>query len=165
MIDKFREQVNGQHAPEELINSTIEKLHKPRKAKAFVAGVIATGAIVLAVLTMLFIILRPNNVMNYNSISEVSMKDLPQNEQIISEYKSVGGLKVMIRSSQTEEVAPESLISGEKTDIKGYEVFLGINNVNNTYLAAFNKDDINYFIFARGGDKEEFEAYLKEFLK
>lgn len=164
MIEKFKEQVDGQHAPEDLINSTIEKLHKPRRSKAPAIGMLSVCAIVVTAFIMVFVIGHPKNIMNYNSISDASMKDMPQSGQITSEYQSVGEFTVLIRTSETQEVAPESLISGKKTDIKGYEVYLGINEISNSYLAAFTKDDMNYCIFARDGDKEEFEAYLMDLL-
>ena len=46
-----------------------------------------------------------------------------------------------------------------------YNVCLGTDKEESYYLAAFAKADTNYFFYARDCEKDEFEKYLKKFLK
>ena len=72
---------------------------------------------------------------------------------------------MLIKSSKECNVAPEELLAVEKMKIGEYNVCLGTDKEESYYLAAFAKADTNYFFYARDCEKDEFEKYLKKFLK
>lgn len=165
MQDKLRNDINRQHAPERLVNETIEKLHAPQKKKNTVVYALPTVILVAAVLFVCINLSLAKDQMRYNEVSFLVLRDIASEESVEVEYVSLGEGSMVIKKSENGSVAPEELLNGKKTTIDEKDVYLGSDKEGSYYMAAFCIDDIHYFFYARDCEKQEFEKYLKNFLE
>ena len=164
MIDKFRADVEKQHASRELIDATIQKLRQPEKKRCSLVYMIPV-AVIAAALILVFIHLgEDKDVFFYNRMDSFVLRDMTVTDEVKVEHVNVGEGTVMIKSAETN-VAPESLFEGSKSEIESCDVYLGSDEQETFFAAAFTKDGRNYFFYARGCAKKDFEKYMKEFLE
>lgn len=164
MQDKLRADIDSQHAPEWLVNATIEKLHTSRKKKTIVYA-LPTAVLVAAALFVCVSIPFFQTQMRYNQIEFMVMREMAMEEEVEVEHLTLGEGTLTIKSSDTSQVAPEELLQGKTTKVKGIEVYLGCDSEETYYMAAFSKDGVNYYLQARECEKGEFEKYLKNFFE
>lgn len=165
MQNKLRDDINRQHAPERLINETIEKLHRPQKKKKTVIYALPAAVLVAAVMFVCINLSLAQEQMRYSEIEFLVLREMDVEETVETQRIELGEGTLLIKSSQEKNVAPEELLTVEKTKIGEYSVCLGTDSENNYYMAAFTMADTYYFFYARDCEKSEFEKYLKNFLK
>ena len=165
MQNKLREDINRQHAPERLINETIEKLHKPQKKKNTVIYALPAATLVAAALFICINLALAGEQMRYQEVELVVLRDMAMEDDIETKRVELGEGTLLIKSSKECDVAPEELLCVERCEIGAYNVCLGTDKEESYYLAAFTKGDTNYFLYARDCEKDEFEEYLKKILK
>lgn len=164
MVEKFKEEINRQHAPQKLVDDTLRKIHTQKKKKWKPVYMAPVGLAVAAALLLVVNVTTDVTEMNYNIMEEEMIRDIILEENITIEYQEAGEGTIMIRSSAVETVAPESLLAGEVTDINGYSVYLGKNETDHSYSAAFVKEKEYYYLYTKNASQKEFESFLKKFL-
>lgn len=165
MLERFRSDIESQHAPQRLVEETIEKLHKVKKTRN-AAVYVLPGAVIMAAALFFGIFLNvPGGRMNYTEVEYQIFRTNADEEDISTQRIELSEGTILIKSSAVCEVAPEELRVAEKTLIGEYNVCLGINPEGTCYMAAFTKEDIHYFLYGKDCKKSEFEDYLKKILK
>lgn len=165
MQDKLRDAINRQHAPERLINETIEKIHRPQKEKHSMMYALPAAVLVAAVLFVCINLTQAQEQMRYSEVEFLVLRENSMEEGIETQRINLGEGTLLIKSSKEYSVAPEELLTVEETKIGKYNICLGTGKEENYYMAAFTMADTNYFFYARDCEKDEFEKYLKNFLK
>lgn len=82
----------------------------------------------------------------------------------VSLYYEVGGSPVEVELSDTEELAPEELMS-EASRVEKREVYLGQNLKESRFFAAFDMENVHVYLIASHMEKEDFEEMLEKILK
>lgn len=165
MQNKLRDDINRQHAPDRLINETIEKLHRPQKKKNTVIYALPAAVLVAAVLLVCINLSLAREQMRYSEVEFLVLREVAVEETAETQRIELGEGTLIIKSSKEESLAPEELLTVEKTKIGEYNVCLGTDSEKNYYMAAFTMADTHYFFYARDCEKSQFEKYLKNFLK
>lgn len=163
MQDKLRSDIERQHAPQRLIDETIEKLHTPKKKNTTLYGI--AGALAAAVLFVCIQLLPAGDQMRYNEVNVPVLRDMTLMNEYEVERVNLGEGTLVIKSSETTSVAPEELLSGEISVIEDCEVYLGRSSDEIYYMAAFSLGEIQYYFQARDCEKKEFEEFIEKFIK
>lgn len=164
MIDKFRADMDKQHASRELINATIQRLRQPEKKKSPLVYMMPVAVVAVAIILVFIYMGAEKDVFRYNQMDSFVLRDMTVINEAKVEHVDVGEGTVMVKSAETK-VAPESLLEGSKSEIENYDVYLGSDERETFFAAAFTKDGKYYFFYARGCAKKDFENYLKDFLE
>lgn len=223
-MEAFKKDIDEQHAPQALIESTVRKIHKAEERKSgfenveyiekdMISGkkVAFTGFGVVAaclVLAVVFSIGQPKLI--YNEMTafverssqeredfvEISLEEYEQyinadfSEQLadyeiersdimvrydkdgrkIEEdeavlYMKMNGQVMILKISKNNTVAPKELTSGEPSDIDGINIYLGMIEDTNQLVAAFQRENVNYYLICRDMSKKSFEKNIKKFIK
>jgi len=229
-MNEYKKKVDGIHAPEALINATLNKIHEEEKMQEMTGELIKTEAgkpekniirprkwaagftAVAAAAAMVFVIGLSNRNsaqinLIYNTVPETLVRSV-DNEQsensmsaeaygeylgldiqkptenatlvkaeiwvlqegdIITEDEStiiynVDGEQMMIQYSKTKDIVPENLLTGEMSEVNGQPVKLAVSANGKEYMAVFEVGEVTCFMMSYSMEKQEFEAFLSEFV-
>lgn len=164
MLNEFKADIKKQHASPELVDLTMGKIRtEQKKNKTIVYGLPMT-IVAAAVLLVCVFIGGTDRDIYYNEMDAGVLRDVYVSEDVTVEYITVGDGTVMIKSS-TQNIAPDSLLTGQLSVVEKKEVYLGYNEAQNSYTAAFSIGDKNYYLYALGVEKDEFEKFLINMLE
>lgn len=77
---------------------------------------------------------------------------------------NVDGEQMMIQYSKTMDIVPENLLTGEMSEVNGQPVKLAVSANGKEYMAVCETGEVTCFMMSYSMEKQEFEAFLLEFL-
>ncbi len=176
MIEEYRNSINEQHASEQLIQDTLAKMQQvviqpqqpavqmygqraPRKRKRRVGQLVATIAVAVACLGIVFGIHRMNSKEGISYVRVQPAEGIENDVYLGSSAEQPEALASGIRKKQLSGSyqLPQGILDAEPWKIDGTSVFFGYNPDEEVYYAAYQENDVWMLLYSSRLDKAAFE--------
>lgn len=210
---EYKKKLDEIHAPEALIQNTLNKIHAEEPAKKpvkkrFPWAAISTVAAAAAVVIAIGLTTGGSSDVNliYNTVPETLVRTVgeqPEYSMNVDEYSTylgvdlehlvkdadlvkaeiyakqeggtvtedeatiiynINGEQMTVQISKTLNVAPQTLTSGQYSDVNGYKVLAALSENGKERMAAFEWNGISCFVMSYSMEAQEFEDFLEDFL-
>ncbi len=177
---EYKEQVAQQHAPNELIQKTLNRIHEEqgkiekqsapvhesRASKKSRFRIVSSSIVAAAAgLAIIISVANANSGANleYGTIPETTMiRDMAGKESTVSvEVEYYMDNDIVIQSSEDKAVIPEELLKVGKQEVKDWQIYAAKNEEGNEIYVAFEQDGTYYYLRAYNISEKKLERFLK----